>query len=418
MTNNLKKDFVWNTIGVFLQNAISPLLLIAITRINGIYDSGIFSFSFSVAIIFWALGMWGGRTYQVSDVKKEFTSRSYIMVRLLLCILLILGAVLFVIVNNYDIEKSSILIILVAIKSIESVADCIYGVMQVNNRLYLSGVSLIFKSVIGFISFVAIDTLTNDIFLSSVAILFVNILIILLYDIPIANRLESLWIKRADVGYYIKQAIQIMKRCAPVFAVMFLAMLSLNIPRYFIDRYFESEVGYFGIIAMPITLIALLMSFILQPNAVTLSILFAQNKYCKFRLTVKKIIVVTLFIGALILILTIVIGTQVLELLFGVNFSNYWLSLVIIVAGGVVNAVVSILINMLIIMRLVRYQFFTLLFSNVILVVLSAIVIPRFGLIGSAVLFASINFIQLMLLLAIYIIFFNNNKRNDLEFKK
>jgi len=418
MTNNLKKDFVWNTIGVFLQNAISPLLLIAITRINGIYDSGIFSFSFSVAIIFWALGMWGGRTYQVSDVKKEFTSRSYIMVRLLLCILLILGAVLFVIVNNYDIEKSSILIILVAIKSIESVADCIYGVMQVNNRLYLSGVSLIFKSVIGFISFVAIDTLTNDIFLSSVAILFVNILIILLYDIPIANRLESLWIKRADVGYYIKQAIQIMKRCAPVFAVMFLAMFSLNIPRYFIDRYFESEVGYFGIIAMPITLIALLMSFILQPNAVTLSILFAQNKYCKFRLTVKKIIVVTLFIGALILILTIVIGTQVLELLFGVNFSNYWLSLVIIVAGGVVNAVVSILINMLIIMRLVRYQFFTLLFSNVILVVLSAIVIPRFGLIGSAVLFASINFIQLMLLLAIYIIFFNNNKRNDLEFKK
>lgn len=418
MTNNLKKDFIWNTIGVFLQNAISPLLLIAITRINGIYDSGIFSFSFSVAIIFWALGIWGGRTYQVSDVNKEFTSRSYLMVRLILCVLLILGAAFFVVVNNYDIEKSSVLITLVAIKSIESVADCIYGVMQVNNRLYLSGVSLIFKSVIGFIGFVLIDILTNDIFLSSIAILLINILIVLLYDIPIVSRLESLWMKRTDVGYYLKQAIQIMKRCAPVFAVMFLAMFSLNIPRYFIDRYFESEVGYFGIIAMPITLIALLMSFILQPNAVTLSVLFAQNKYCKFRLIVKKIIIVTLFIGALILILTTVIGTQILELLFGVNFSNYWLSLVIIVTGGVINAVVSILINILIIMRLVRCQFFTLLFSNVILVVLSAVVIPRFGLVGSAALFASINFIQLVLLLAIYIVFFKNNKKNDIELKK
>jgi hypothetical protein len=53
---------------VLLQNAISPLLLIVITRVNGIDDSGLFSLAFSVSIILWSLAMWGGRTYQVLGV--------------------------------------------------------------------------------------------------------------------------------------------------------------------------------------------------------------------------------------------------------------------------------------------------------------------------------------------------------------
>lgn len=82
MKQNIKKDYLWNTIGVLAQNAISPLLLIVVTRLNGVDDSGLFSFAFSLALIFWAIGIWGGRTYQVSDVKHEFTPQSYIFVRI------------------------------------------------------------------------------------------------------------------------------------------------------------------------------------------------------------------------------------------------------------------------------------------------------------------------------------------------
>ena len=75
MTKSVRKDYFWNTLGALLQSALSPLLLIVVTRVNGIDDSGIFSFAFSVAIIFWALGMWGGRTYQVSDTKGILDSK-------------------------------------------------------------------------------------------------------------------------------------------------------------------------------------------------------------------------------------------------------------------------------------------------------------------------------------------------------
>ena len=36
---NIKKDYLWNSLGSLLQSAISPVLLIVITRLNGIDDS-------------------------------------------------------------------------------------------------------------------------------------------------------------------------------------------------------------------------------------------------------------------------------------------------------------------------------------------------------------------------------------------
>ena len=34
-----KKDYIWNSLGSLLQSAISPVLLIVITRLNGIDTS-------------------------------------------------------------------------------------------------------------------------------------------------------------------------------------------------------------------------------------------------------------------------------------------------------------------------------------------------------------------------------------------
>jgi len=402
MQNNIKKDYFWNTLGVFAQNAISPLLLVVITRINGIYDSGVFSFAFSISIIFWALSMWGGRTYQVSDVNKEFSSRSYITVRLILSVVLIFGVTFFVLVNNYNFEKSSVLIVLVLFKAVESIADALYGVMQVNNRLFKSGVSLVCKSIFSISLFALIDSLTGDIFFSCLGILVINIMVVFVYDLPVTNRLEDISIAYNKIKYYVKQAIQLMKRCAPVFVVTFLAMFSLNIPRYFLDIYHQEEIGYFGILAMPITLIALLMSFILQPNVINLSSLFHKKNYTNFNKLVVKIIVITVLIGFIVLIATLVVGTQALQFIFGIDFSSRWLPLAIIVIGGIINALVSILINMLIIMRRIRAPFYILLITNIVLVFVSIVVIPVYSLIGGVYLFMIANILQLLLLFIVY----------------
>ncbi|MDN5275170.1 MAG: hypothetical protein JWP06_1071 [Candidatus Saccharibacteria bacterium] len=399
---SLKKDYIWNTIGVLAQNAISPLLLIAVTRINGIFDSGLFSFAFSVAIIFWVIGMWGGRTYQVSDVSREFTHHSYVMVRLLLAVVVLVGTLIFVSVNQYDLDKSSIIIALVVFKVIESIADAIYGVLQVHERLYIVGKSLTYKAITGFCLFIMIDLITHNILLSCLGIVAANIVLIALYDLRIVQKLSAAVIMPAQIRRTIKDAVYIMTRTWPVFIVVFLSMFSLNIPRYFVDLYHQEQIGYFGILAMPITLIGLVMAFILQPKVVHLSKLYEKKDYAAFGRTVNSLMLITVGIGVVILLVSYVIGVPALELVFGIDFSAYQLSLFIIITGGIINAMVSIFINIFTIIRSFKYQFYILLVTNIFLALFSASFIKQYGLESGVTLFTVINLIQVSLLAIAY----------------
>lgn len=396
-----RKDYLWNSTGVLLQNAVSPLLLVVITRVNGIYDSGLFSFAFAVAIIFWAFGMWGGRTYQVSDVKNEFSHRSYIVVRIILALTMIIGALLFSFVNNYDTMKTVLILTLVIFKSIESIADALYGIMQSHGNLYKSGRSLALKAIAGLVVFLIVDILTRDILLASVSILLVNLIIVLLYDLPVTKSLERINIKRDELSYYIKDAMEIIRRTVAVFLVSFLGMFSLNIPRYFIDMYYPEEIGYFGILAMPITLIVLTVSFILQPKVLGLAESYHTDKE-QFDRAVRGIIKITLLIGGCVLLVALTVGVLLLELIFGVSFANYRSELLIIVGGSIANAIIAVHMSVLVIMRRFKSQFYILLTTNIILVILSIFLIREGGLLIGVSLFTITNILQAIMMFIAY----------------
>lgn len=403
MQSNIKKDYIWNTIGAFLQNAISPLLLIVITRVNGIEDSGLFSFAFSIAVVLWMLGIWGGRTYQVSDEKREFSHRSYVMVRLVLAVVMLVGAVIFSIVNNYDFSKTVLIVGLVFFKAIESIADALHGILQVNGKLYVAGRALAYKAAIGFMAFIVVDIFTHDIFLASGALILVTLGITVFYDLRLAQAFDPVTITVKQLPKAVHAAITIMKRTWPVFIVLFLTLFSLNIPRYFVDLYHQSDIGYFGIIAMPITLIVLLMTFILQPNVVELSKLFAAKRFDKFGYTVRKLLLLTTGLGLITLIATEFIGVWALELVFGVPFADYKAALLLMVVGGLLNALVVIFINIFTIMRRFKHSFYTLLVTNVFLLFVAGGFIKEFGITGSALLFAFVCFLQAAVLFVSYL---------------
>lgn len=405
MQHNIKKDYFWNTLGVLLQNAISPLLLIVVTRVNGIYDSGLFSFAFSISVILWSLAMWGGRTYQVSDATKEFSARGYLAVRVILSVLVMVCTLVFVFVNGYSLDKAVLIIILTLLKVLESFADVIYGVLQVNGKLYTSGISLTIKTLSGLVMFIITIVLTRDLLLSSSLLLLVNALVITLFDLPNARLAAGMVGRRIKVN--IRQACieagAIMKRSSPILAMSLLAVLSINIPRYFLDKYHENQIGYFGVLAMPIALLTLLITFMLQPNVVQLSLLYSKGKIREFRQIIAKIMTYTAAIGAVVLIGTYFIGVPALSLVFGIDFADYKWALLVVVLGAVVNTIVGIMTNALTIMRNFKLQFITLLVGSVLLVPLCAVLVPTFGLFGAVALYATVNAVQAICLYVVYI---------------
>ncbi len=393
-----KKDYIWNSIGSFLQSAISPILLIVITRLNGVGDSGLFSFAMSLSVVFWAISLWGGRTYQVSDVKKEFSSGDYIVVRFISSLIVAVFSISFCILSGYDLIKTELIMVLVSFKILESIADSIYGVLQIHNKLYIVGISLTMKSVFGFMLFTLVDVLTKNIVYGALSIFIVNIIVIIFYDIPQMKHVETVNLAKKNIV----QAGRIMKKTAEVFVVVFLTMFSLNIPRYFLDKYHSDQIGYFGIMAMPITLLTLFISFVLQPNVVNLSELLKRKKIKEFTKIVNKIDLITFILGILFVISSYLIGVWILNTVFGIDINNFRIDLTIMVIGAVANAFVSIYVNLLIILRRFKGQFYTLLVTNILAVVLSIYLIDRLAMLGSVLVFMIISFLQAIILLFIY----------------
>lgn len=393
-----KKDYIWNSIGSFLQSAISPILLIVITRLNGVGDSGLFSFAMSLSVVFWAISLWGGRTYQVSDVKKEFSSGDYIVVRFMSSLIVAVFSISFCVLSGYDLIKTELIMVLVSFKILESIADSMYGVLQIHNRLYIVGISLTMKSVFGFMLFTLVDILTKNIVYGALSIFIVNIAVVIFYDIPWMKRVESVGLTKKNI----MQAGKIMKKTAEVFVVVFLTMFSLNIPRYFLDKYHYDQIGYFGIMAMPITLLTLFISFVLQPNVVNLSELLKKKNIKEFTKIVSKIDFITFTLGILFVISSYLIGVWVLNTVFGIDINNFRIDLTIMVIGAVANAFVSIYVNLLIILRRFKGQFYTLLVTNILAVILSVYLIDRLAMLGSVLVFMIISFLQAIILLFIY----------------
>ncbi len=393
-----KKDYIWNSIGSFLQSAISPILLIVITRLNGVGDSGLFSFAMSLSVVFWAISLWGGRTYQVSDVKKEFSSGDYIVVRFISSLIVAVFSISFCILSGYDLIKTELIMVLVSFKILESIADSMYGVLQIHNRLYIAGISLTMKSVFSFMLFTLVDILTKNIIYGALSIFIVNIAVVIFYDIPWMKHVESVGLTKKNI----MQAGKIMKKTAEVFVVVFLTMFSLNIPRYFLDKYHYDQIGYFGIMAMPITLLTLFISFVLQPNVVNLSELLKKKKIKEFTKIVSKIDFITFTLGILFVVSSYLIGVWALNTVFGIDINNFRIDLTIMVIGAVANAFASIYVNLLIILRRFKGQFYTLLVTNILAVILSIYLIDRLAMLGSVLVFMTISFLQAIILLFIY----------------
>ncbi len=134
--NIRRKNVIWNIIGATANAFNSLFFAVIVTRINGVNDAGIFTYSFATACLLYMIGVYAGRTFQVTDVSKKNSDTDYIYNRIITCIIMILVSVGFVIIKGYDIYKCIIFILLCLFKCIEAFSEVLYGVIQKNGYLY------------------------------------------------------------------------------------------------------------------------------------------------------------------------------------------------------------------------------------------------------------------------------------------
>lgn len=114
--NKIKKNFIWNTIGTTLNSFNSLFFLILVTRINGINDAGVFSFGFSLACVFYCIGNYSGRIYQVTERDSKYSNSDFIYTKILTCILMMGISIIYILLKGYVLDKILILLSLITLK--------------------------------------------------------------------------------------------------------------------------------------------------------------------------------------------------------------------------------------------------------------------------------------------------------------
>lgn len=374
------KNFIWNSLGTGFNAFNSLFFLIIVTRVNDLQTAGIFSIAYATATILYTLAMYSGRLFQVTDIEEKIKDKDYIATRALTCLLMIIGATIFLGIKRYSAFKTTIFALLAIFKGLEAFSDILYGIMQKNGVLYKSGQSLFAKGLVGIIVFLVVDYLTKDLRLACIGVIIVNLLILIVYDFLIVTKKlikPEFKVNKENIKIILKSEFF-------VFANSFAGIYILNAPKYAIDTYLTEDIqAIYGYIMMPATVMILFTQFIVMPFMGKLKDLYAESKLKEMTSLTFKIKIVVVAFGAFAVLCAFLIGPEFLGLVYGLDLTLYRMNLCVIIGSYIFYAISYINLVTLTTIRHTFIQFTIYIISMVIAFVGSHILVSRFQINGA-----------------------------------
>ena len=374
------KNFIWNSLGTGINSFNSLFFLIIVTRVNDIQTAGIFSIAYATATILYTLAMYSGRLCQVTDIKNKITDKDYIVNRTLTCIIMLIGAAGFLLIQQYSGFKTTIFALLAIFKGIEAFSDILYGVMQKNDILYKSGQSLSLKGFVGIAAFLIVDLVTRDLRWACLAVIVVNVLALVIFDyLMITRKLIDIKVK-VDFG----NVLSIFKSEFFVFVNSFAGIYILNAPKYAIDNFLTDDIqAIYGYIMMPATVMTLFTQFIVMPFLGKLKEMYEQKQLKEIEKVTLKIKLIVIAFGGFAVLCAYLIGPEFLGLVYGLDLTAYRMNLCVIIGSYIFYAISYINLVTLTTIRHTFIQFVIYVASMVIAYIGSTVLVQNFGINGA-----------------------------------
>lgn len=403
-TPNIKRSsYVWNAINAMLSACQCPVILLVITRTNGVKDAGVFSIAFAVASLMLYVGLYGLRRYQASDVIEKYTFQQYHGMRWISCAVMVMASLAYciygMVFNDYSWTKFLVVFVVCLLKLIQAYSDVVHGRMQQQGRLDVATKCSSVRYVAEVLAYCVMLVITHDLLLSSIVCLAVSIVVLFLTTMNAGRKYCKY---RPDFSGAKVKALSL--EGFPLFASLFLNMYISNAPKYAIDAYLTDEIqAIYNIIFMPAFMVGLLANFIFNPILTSYAELWQSGVYEKLRKLCKLIrrqCLVVLGITLAGLAVAFTIGIPVLSIIFGVDLGEYRNELCIVMAGGGMLAYSTFFSTVVTIIRMQRAMFVCYGLCAVVARLMSGILVVQQGILGAVVLYGMImTMLSIMLLI-------------------
>lgn len=403
-----KSIYFWNSFGSICNAASSIIFLIVVTRILGSTEGGIFSIGFAIAQLMWSVANFEIITYQVTDVNDDVDFGVYHAAKLILLGISIFCGAGMALYRGYSLYKFSVVVLLCVMRCLDAYSAIYFALFQKKERLDIAGKSTSYRTILTVVIFTLCLITFKDLLITIIISIIFTVLWILFFDLKFVKKFQII-----NFSFNFLKIKKLLIECFPLFLGSFILISIGNQPKYAIDSlYPETIQNYFAILIMPAAIINLLSLFMFRPMITSLSLMWNNNEYQKFSLYIIKLIsyiaIITLgCVGGAFLI-----GIPILSIVFNVSLTSYKLPLCIILLGGGISAVISLLYNVMAIMRKQRVMLLAYIISFMTAIIISKPLVKNFEIKGASFAYLISMFVMMMMFLLIFAKIYYSTKKS------
>ena len=318
---SLRANALWNAVGCLFYLGCQWLTTVLVVRLSSDYEnSGALAFAMANGIIFASIGLYKIRTFQVSDVTGEYSSRDYVAFRFATIGLGLIWAAIYLPLScssNTQLLGASVAYLV--FKSDEVFSDVLYGIDQRAYRMDYIGKSQLMRGVLSLVGFALplhlLDNLVAGILGMAVGCMAVTAL----YDIPHARRLDDIhpaWNRR--------RMFSLGRACllAMVGSLCANGIVSL-VRQYYGITYGSEALGIYASVATPAVLIQVSATYLYSPMIGSLAETLREHGKQAFLKRFFVIMALILGVLAAFIVALSFVGNWALQLVFGASIAPY-----------------------------------------------------------------------------------------------
>ncbi|HOO79520.1 MAG TPA: oligosaccharide flippase family protein [Lachnospiraceae bacterium] len=347
--NNQKKNVIWNMIFSVLNAAQSAILLYFVNLICREERAGIFSFAFSIAVLFMYIGNYGIRNFQVSDTKERYRPSQYYAFRMVTLLAMVICVAIYILsrfamppisnAGNNSSEKMLVIIALCLTRLAECLEDVFHGRYQQQNALYLAGMQGTVRILFANLAFVLILMINHNLVWASMVMAIASWVCVVFFAIVTIRQFGGFALDFSGKGMK-----SMMLECFPLFTGYFLITYLGNVTKYALERYESNSLQtYFNMIFMPVFVINLLSTMIFRPIIGTMAENYNHGKIKEYQKLIQKQNGMIAIIAVLIITICYFIGIPTLSWFYKTDLSEYQIPFLILLLGGTLSAYSSFL---------------------------------------------------------------------------
>lgn len=358
---SLRHNFAWTLVGNVIYAASQWGMLVVLAKLGSSETVGRFALGLAVTapvIMFANLQL---RVVQATDARREYAFSDYLGLRLITAALSLLAVVGVVLVSGYRGEAMLVILIVGFAKVFESVSDVFYGLLQQRERMDRIAVSMMVKGPLSLLLLAVCFYLTGSLLWGVIGLAAVWALILVCFDIPrtaVVLRSEGRSLLSAIKPAWRWQKLRSLAWLAlPLGFVMTLISLTVNTPRYFVERHLgEGALGIFAAITYLQVAGSTVMRAVGQSAIPRIARYYWSGNARGFRRLVLRLVGVGVLLGVVAIVLAWVGGRQMLTILYRAEYAAYTGVFVFAMVAALFFYVSTLMADVITAVRYIRIQ--------------------------------------------------------------